>query len=277
MSPRAFTLLPYPSIRKSKGILSQASAPVQSITRTSMQMSRIFGPQPQVQSICAFRGFVPYSVCNHEEPLTSDSSHTAGYVAPSEFLTLSTPCSPHGLPGLFHPGPAHGVRPSRFYSLPAVVLPFGSRTLLGLASHTPKHELPPFQGFYAWQVLNSLDTLFRRIASSYLLGLCSPLRFLASLGGCFFRNDRSPHALFRRTGKLFPSLAPQGIHTVVNVAFLSRDWRPPWSFAPRRFSRIFGTCELWVTPRKCFVSPQNRCFLFVLASSLPELFETPFR
>jgi hypothetical protein len=277
MSPRAFTLLPYPSIRKSKRILSQASAPVQSITRTSVQIVRIFGPQPQVQSICSFRGLVPYSVCNHEERLISDRSHPAGYVASSEFLTLSTPCSPHGLLGLFHPSPAHGVCPSRFCSLPAVVLPLGSHTLLGLASHTPKHGLPPFQGFYAWQVLNSLDPLFRRAASSYLLGLCSPLRFLASRGGCFFRSNRSPHALFRRTGKLFSSLAPQGIHTVVHVAFLSRDWRPPWSFAPRRFSRFFRTCELWVTPRKCFVSPQNFPFLFVLASSLPELFETPFR
>jgi hypothetical protein len=32
------------------------------------------------------------------------------------FLTSSTPCSPHDLPGLFHPGPAHGVFPSRPFS-----------------------------------------------------------------------------------------------------------------------------------------------------------------
>jgi hypothetical protein len=138
MSPKAFTLLPYPLIRKSKGILSQASAPVQSFTSTSRQVVRIFGPQPQVQSTCSFRGFVPYSVYNHKEPLISGSFHTAGYVASSEFLTLSTPCSPHGLLGLFHPSPAHGVHPSRFYSLPAVVHPFGCHTLLGLASNTLK-------------------------------------------------------------------------------------------------------------------------------------------
>jgi len=32
------------------------------------------------------------------------------------FLTPSTRCSPHDLPGLFHPGSAHGVNPSRLYS-----------------------------------------------------------------------------------------------------------------------------------------------------------------
>lgn len=138
MSPRAFTLLPYPSIRKLKGILSQASAPVQSVIRTSRQVVSIFGPKSQVQSTCSFRGFVPYSVYNHKELHTSNGSQTAGYVAPSEFLTLSTPCSPHGLLGLFHPSPAHGVHPSRFYSLPAVVHPFGCHTLLGLAPNTLK-------------------------------------------------------------------------------------------------------------------------------------------
>jgi len=40
-------------------------------------------------------------------------SHLAGYVASSGFRTLATLCSPHGLPGLFHPGPAHGVYPPR--------------------------------------------------------------------------------------------------------------------------------------------------------------------
>jgi hypothetical protein len=46
------------------------------------------------------------------EPPTPARSQLTGYVAPSGFLTLPTLCSPHGLPGLFHPGPAHGVYPS---------------------------------------------------------------------------------------------------------------------------------------------------------------------
>jgi hypothetical protein len=48
---------------------------------------------------------------SHEEPHNAGGSHPAGCVAPSGFRTLSAPCSPHGLPGLFHPGPAHGVLP----------------------------------------------------------------------------------------------------------------------------------------------------------------------
>jgi len=40
--------------------------------------------------------------------------NSSGYVAPSGFRTLSTLCSPRSLPDLFHPGPAHGVNPSRY-------------------------------------------------------------------------------------------------------------------------------------------------------------------
>jgi hypothetical protein len=46
-----------------------------------------------------------------EEPHRSGVSHPAGYVAPSGFLTLSTPCSLRDLPGLFHPGTTPGVFP----------------------------------------------------------------------------------------------------------------------------------------------------------------------
>jgi hypothetical protein len=47
------------------------------------------------------------------EPPNSRGFHTVGYVAPSGFRTLSTPCSLQDLPGLFHPGPTLGVNPSR--------------------------------------------------------------------------------------------------------------------------------------------------------------------
>jgi hypothetical protein len=42
-------------------------------------------------------------------------------VAPAGFRTLSTPCSPPDLPGLFHPGPASGVHPSRLCSAVSAV------------------------------------------------------------------------------------------------------------------------------------------------------------
>jgi hypothetical protein len=45
--------------------------------------------------------------------------------ASSGFLNLSTPCSPHRTPGLFHPGGTHGVFTSQRVS------PTGRRTPLG--------------------------------------------------------------------------------------------------------------------------------------------------
>jgi hypothetical protein len=65
-------------------------------------------PRPPLPRFCPRQRFP-----SRAEPHTPDGSHTAGYVAPSGFLTLSTLCSPRDLPGLFHPGPALGVRPSR--------------------------------------------------------------------------------------------------------------------------------------------------------------------
>jgi len=59
---------------------------------------------------CSVRGFFPFSVLpvarSHFAPA---GSLPTGYVASSGFRTLSTLCSPHDLPGLFHPGSALGV------------------------------------------------------------------------------------------------------------------------------------------------------------------------
>jgi hypothetical protein len=77
---------------------------------------------------CSVRGLFPYSVLpvarSHLHPA---GSQPAGYVAPSGFRTLSTPCSPRDLPGLFHPGSAPGV-PLRGLSPRDAVRPFGRRT-----------------------------------------------------------------------------------------------------------------------------------------------------
>lgn len=82
---------------------------------------------------CFSRGFFPYSVLpatgSHQTPT---SSQPVGCVASSEFRTLSTLCSPHGLPGLFHPGPAHGVCPPRPYSTNGAERPFRHRVPLGV-------------------------------------------------------------------------------------------------------------------------------------------------
>jgi hypothetical protein len=79
---------------------------------------------------------------NRGEPLTSGDSHSTGYVAPSGFRTLSTLCSPHDLPGLFRPGPAHGVSPFGALLLPA--LPYalsGAASLLKLGSSVTAQTL----------------------------------------------------------------------------------------------------------------------------------------
>jgi hypothetical protein len=64
-----------------------------------------------------FQGSFPFSVFpvmrSHLHPVRF---HLSGYVAPLGFRTPSTLCSPHDLPGLFHPSPAHGVLPSGLFS-----------------------------------------------------------------------------------------------------------------------------------------------------------------
>lgn len=59
---------------------------------------------------CSVRGSFPFSVLPvARSHLTPAGSQPAGYVASPGFRTLSTLCSPHDLPGLFHPGSAPGV------------------------------------------------------------------------------------------------------------------------------------------------------------------------
>jgi hypothetical protein len=111
-------------------ILSQALAPLQSFTSTSPQNpllrdSRRPLPLPRFLPLQRFP--------SHKEPHSPNGSQPAGYVAPSGFLTLSTLCSPHGLPSLFHPGPAHGVNPSRSFSSRGAVRPSGRRIPRGFA------------------------------------------------------------------------------------------------------------------------------------------------
>jgi hypothetical protein len=87
----------------------------------------------------------PSAFLSHEEPLSPARTHPGGCVASSGFRTLPTPCSPHGLPGLFHPGSAHGVCP--FEALLLAWCRTSSRTprpsgfLL-----IPYEKRPPFKG-----------------------------------------------------------------------------------------------------------------------------------
>jgi hypothetical protein len=80
---------------------------------------------------------------SHGEPPNPDASHSAGCVAPPGFRTLSTLCSPHDLPSLFHPGPVLGVNPSRSFSLTRAVRPLDRRDLPGVQRAARKQLASP--------------------------------------------------------------------------------------------------------------------------------------
>jgi hypothetical protein len=214
-------------------ILSQALAPLQSITHASPR-SRFAARAANSRSPLPRFG-PPQRLANRAEPLTPGGFQPTGYVAPPGFLTLSTLCSPRDLLGLFHPSSALGVFPSRPYSLPAAVRPLGRRSppevrpaclgerpLQGLARQ-------PEPGPRAW----GLARLPRRCP----LGIHPLQGFLPSTTVCRFRDALSPLALSRLGRTLTSPPVPQGLFRRGRNRSLSRSMRPSWSSAPRRSSR----------------------------------------
>jgi len=107
-------------------ILSQASAPLQSIT-DAHRSTPVHEPRLAFQQHCTFRGLFPFDVFPVTRSSCPASPTSTGPVPPSGFLTLSTSCSPHDLSDLFHSESAPGVRPSRLYSFRVAVRPFERR------------------------------------------------------------------------------------------------------------------------------------------------------
>lgn len=142
--------------------------------------------------------FVPFSVLGTAgSHLTPVGSQPTGYVAPSGFGALSTPCSPHSLPSLFHPGSAHGVFALRgFAPLDDAVRPLERRLPLGVG-HI--RCWPPLQGLTHRQESRleswSLAKLLRRMPPWAL----SPSRPLAA-GGVQVSQGKSGHPLSRFAG-----------------------------------------------------------------------------
>jgi hypothetical protein len=96
---------------------------------------RTAGSTEMLTHPCSVRGSFPFSVLPvTRSHLAPAGSQPTGYVAPSGFRTLSAPCSPRDLPGLFHPGSAPGV-PLRGLSPRGAVRPLERRTppVFGLA------------------------------------------------------------------------------------------------------------------------------------------------
>jgi hypothetical protein len=96
----------HPDARKRRKFPSQVWALLHSFTDSTLHGRA----HRDASRPCSVRGSFPFSVLpvagSHLDPA---GSQPAGSVASSGFRTLSTLCSPHDLPGLFHPGSAPGV------------------------------------------------------------------------------------------------------------------------------------------------------------------------
>jgi len=206
---------------------------------------------PPMESRC----FVPSEVCtpsasfNRKEPPNSGVSHFAGYVASSGFLYLSTLCSLRDLPGLFHPGTAHGVfYPSRPLSSPGAVHPLGcprpsrfrlyqSKEETSQGTTTPSKARPRDWG---------LDRIPLSVASLgfYCSEVSCPWQWLALTRPLF------PHVLLRFNRRLTSPPAPQGISLPKTQPVSLEIGEPPCSFSPRCASRRFGDLAglgVWVS------------------------------
>jgi hypothetical protein len=218
----------------------------------------------------------PSASVSLEEPHTPGGSHPAGYVAPSGFLTLSTPCSPHGLPGLFHPGTTHGVLPFEALLLTWCRTPSQTPRPSGFPLDQKEETAPP--GTHtpnkgrrqAWR-------LNQDPAPIAPLGFPAP-RFLALCSEGRSHALSSPLALFRLGRTLTAPLAPQGFSC------------PERSRSPSRSTNLLAVLHLVIlldaleTPHSWVIgSPQrpthvtmNLCpFFAMLSGPRPELAEKP--
>jgi hypothetical protein len=145
----------------------------------------------------SFRGLVPLQrFPSRAEPHRSDGSRPTGYVASSGFRTLSTPCSPRDLPGLFHPGPALGVRSSRPCSARAAVRHPWRRAPPGVptvSEETARPSRGPAQHAKPAHDAQGLARPPCRMPPR----ASSPPRCLASGGGWAGPPTASPHVLSR--------------------------------------------------------------------------------
>jgi hypothetical protein len=194
----------------------------------------------------------PLAFPRRAEPHTPGASQHAGYVAPSGFLTLSTPCSPHDLPGLFHPGSTRGVRPSRPSSPNDAVRPLERRVPHGVP-RSASAELtlaPPGIEHIARSTNRELWGLASgptSIASSSF----APLRgFLPSASAqpvtC---RTISPLALGRRDLRADPVAGAPGCLCGERSRSLSRPTQPPWGFLP------LGPSHRWGAPQPGLLIP----------------------
>jgi len=200
----------------------------------------------------------PSTYLSREEPLNPGSSQLAGWVAPSGFLTPSTLCSPHGLPGLFHPGSAHGVWPSEAFLLT------WRRTLFRDAAPLRVSPLPINEEAALSGTLTPNEAPTTDPGTSQMTAPTASLGFPAPRLAAFNREERSralssPLALSRFGRTLTKPLAPQGLTCWKRGPLSLEMGQPPCSFSPRDSSRRFedpAGLGLWVSLRGRPASPR---------------------
>jgi hypothetical protein len=187
-----------PAVFRLGDFLSQALAPLQSFTHASPRSAR---DSRRFHSHTPLPRFLPLQRLQPRGATYPAGSHPAGFVAPSGFLTLSTPCSPHGLPGLFHPSTAHGVfNTLRGFDPHTVPYTLSSAAPLGVSGQkriigpAPPGTHTPYEARHQAWVLRQ-DPL-----PNAPLGFPAP-GFLALNSEGRSHALSSPHALFRRGRK----------------------------------------------------------------------------
>jgi hypothetical protein len=269
-------LTPSPSTTSNDvvGIPPQASTPLQSFTRAPRRSS-VSRPANRPTNALPAPSEVsrPFSVFpagrSHLAPAVSQPT---GCVAPSGFRTLSTLCSPLGLPGLFHPGPALGVHSSRPCSSRDAVRRSRRRAPPGVPTGSEEPIRPSRGSAHHAKPAHDAQGLARP-SCRMPPRASSPPRFLASGGG---GPVSPPYPLTCFLGSAFTLTsppAPQGVCRRRRSRSLSRSARPPWSSLPRWSSRRFGSAvELgYGFPSEAAPVTRRPAFLFALPSRfLPE-------
>lgn len=181
---------------------------------------------------------MPFSVLpTAQSYLTPAGPNPTGYVAPSGFRTLSTPCSLRGLLGLFHPSSARGLCPSRSCS---------PRDAVRFLKRRDPHDLCPIRkqagpsGFHTRLAELPVDLGFSQVTPTDTSMGFSPAGFLV-VRGCGLCKGHLPSRASPLESQAGPKNYTTGFPATENQVFLSRD-RP----TPLRFPTSLPSSTLWI-------------------------------
>jgi hypothetical protein len=180
----------------------------------------------------------PSASVNHEEPPNPGESHPAGYVAPTGFLALSTLCSPRGLPGLFHPGTAHGVLPFEASILVRCRTPSRTPRPSGFRLN-PNQKRPPTRDSHTKRSPATGLGISQVAVPHAPLGFPAP-RFLAPASKERPKRPFIPSRAFSDRSHADLTAGAPGFRLTKTRLFSLETNQPPCSSSPRYPSRRFG-------------------------------------